>query len=57
MIPPAAAEPVGVVVEGLVVIALVLLAWRPRGGGLDPPAGQVERPPPASPTLAPEDDD
>ena len=57
MIPPAAAEPAGAVAGALVVIALVLLAWRPRGGGLGPPAGQSERPPPASPTLAPEDDD
>jgi eukaryotic-like serine/threonine-protein kinase len=35
----------------LVVIALLLLAWLPRGEPSDPPAGQSERPPPASPTT------
>jgi serine/threonine protein kinase len=37
----------------LVVIALLLLAWLPRSGLLDPPAGQPERSRPASPTIAP----
>jgi serine/threonine protein kinase len=37
----------------LVVIALLLLAWLPRSGLLDPPAGQPERSRPASPTTAP----
>ena len=35
----------------LVVIALLLLAWLPRGEPSDPPAGQSERPHPASPTT------
>jgi len=35
----------------------LLLAWRPRGERLDPPAGQSERPPPTSLTTVPEDDD
>jgi len=39
------------------VRGLLLLAWRPRGEHLDPPAGQFERPPPTSPTTVPEDDD
>jgi hypothetical protein len=39
--------------SGLVVIALPLLAWLPRSGLLDPPAGQPERSRPASPTTAP----
>jgi hypothetical protein len=36
-----------------------LLAWLPRGERPDPPAGQSERPPPASPTptTQPGDDD
>ncbi|HEV8425773.1 MAG TPA: serine/threonine-protein kinase [Actinomycetes bacterium] len=37
----------------LVVIALLLLAWLPRSGLLDPPAGQPERSRPASSTIAP----
>ena len=41
-----------VAVGTLVVIALLLLAWLPRGGLSDPPAGQSERPRPASPTTA-----
>ena len=41
-----------VAVGTLVVIALLLLAWLPRGGLSDPPAGQSERPQPASPTTA-----
>jgi hypothetical protein len=41
-----------VAVGELVVIALLLLAWLPRGGLSDPPAGQSERPRPASPTTA-----
>jgi serine/threonine protein kinase len=40
-----------VAVGALVVIALLLLAWLPRGEPSDPPAGQSERPPPASPTT------
>jgi eukaryotic-like serine/threonine-protein kinase len=40
-----------VAVGTLVVIALVLLAWLPRGEPSDPPAGQSERPSPASPTT------
>jgi hypothetical protein len=40
-----------VAVGTLVVIALLLLAWRPRGEPSDPPAGQSERPTPASPTT------
>jgi serine/threonine protein kinase len=40
----------------LVAIALLLLAWLPRSGRPDPPAGQSERPPPASPTTVPGDD-
>jgi eukaryotic-like serine/threonine-protein kinase len=40
-----------VAVGTLVVIALLLLAWLPRGEPSDPPAGQSERPPPASPTT------
>jgi hypothetical protein len=40
-----------VVVGAFVVIALLLLAWLPRSGLLDPPAGQSERPRPASPTT------
>jgi serine/threonine protein kinase len=35
----------------LVVIVLLLLAWLPRGEPSDPPAGQSERPSPASPTT------
>ena len=35
----------------LVVVVLLLLAWLPRGEPSDPPAGQSERPPPASPTT------
>jgi hypothetical protein len=35
----------------------LLLAWRPRGERLDPPAGLSERPPPTSPSTVPEDDD
>ena len=50
---PAAA---GVAVEALVVIALVLLAWLPRGGRPDPPSGPSERPPPARSTTVPGDD-
>jgi eukaryotic-like serine/threonine-protein kinase len=48
----------GRVVAGavLVAIALLLLAWLPRGERPDPPAGQSERPPPASPTTVPGDD-
>jgi len=42
-----------VVVGTLVVIALLLLAWLPRSGLLDPPAGQSERSRPASPTTVP----
>jgi serine/threonine protein kinase len=41
----------------LVAIALGLLAWLPRSGLLDPPAGQTERSRPASPTTVPGDDD
>jgi eukaryotic-like serine/threonine-protein kinase len=41
-----------VALGALVVIALLLLAWLPRGGLSDPPAGQSERPRPASPTTA-----
>jgi eukaryotic-like serine/threonine-protein kinase len=37
----------------LVVIALLLLAWLPRSGLFDPPAGQSERSRPASPTTGP----
>jgi serine/threonine protein kinase len=37
----------------LVVIALLLLAWLPRSGLFDPPAGRPERSRPASPTIAP----
>jgi serine/threonine protein kinase len=37
----------------LVVIALLLLAWLPRSGLFDPPAGQPERSRPTSPTVAP----
>jgi eukaryotic-like serine/threonine-protein kinase len=40
-----------VAVGTLVVIALLLLAWLPRGEPSDPPAGQSERPHPASPTT------
>jgi len=40
-----------VAVGALVVIALLLLAWLPRGEPSDPPAGQSERPHPASPTT------
>jgi serine/threonine-protein kinase len=40
-----------VAVGTLVVIALLLLAWLPRGEPSDPPAGQSERPSPASPTT------
>jgi eukaryotic-like serine/threonine-protein kinase len=48
----------GRVVAGavLVAIALLLLAWLPRSERTDPPAGQSERPPPASPTTVPGDD-
>jgi eukaryotic-like serine/threonine-protein kinase len=48
----------GRVVAGavLVAIALLLLAWLPRSERPDPPAGQSERPPPASPTTVPGDD-
>ena len=35
----------------------LLLAWRPRGEHLDPPAGQSGCPLPTSPTTVPEDDD
>jgi hypothetical protein len=35
----------------------LLLALRPRGEHLDPPAGQSERPPPTCLTTVPEDDD
>ena len=42
---------VAVAVGTLVVIVLLLLAWLPRGEPSDPPAGQSERPPPASPTT------
>ena len=37
----------------LVVIALLLLAWLPRSGRFDPPAGPPERARPASPTTSP----
>jgi hypothetical protein len=37
----------------LVVIALLLLAWLPRSGLFDPPAGRPERSRPASSTIAP----
>jgi serine/threonine protein kinase len=40
-----------VAVGVLVAIALLLLAWLPRGEPSGPPAGQSERPPPASPTT------
>jgi serine/threonine protein kinase len=40
-----------VAVGVLVAVALLLLAWLPRGGPSGPPAGQSERPPPASPTT------
>jgi eukaryotic-like serine/threonine-protein kinase len=40
-----------VAVGALVVIVLLLLAWLPRGEPSDPPAGQSERPSPASPTT------
>ena len=54
---PAAVAPGGrarwpaVAVGTLVVIVLLLLAWLPRGEPSDPPAGQSERPHPASPTT------
>ena len=48
--------PPGVAVDTLVVIALLLLAWLPRGERPDPPPGQSGRPP-TSPTTVPEDDD
>jgi serine/threonine-protein kinase len=48
---PARARWPAVAVGTLVVIALLLLAWLPRGEPSDPPAGQSERPPPASPTT------
>ena len=47
----------GAAVGAVVVTAPVLLAWPPRGGYLDPPAGQSERPPPTSLATVPEDDD
>jgi hypothetical protein len=48
----------GVAVEKVVVIALLLLAWLPRGGRLDPPAGRSGHPRMASPTTAgPGDED
>ena len=34
-------------------MALLLLAWLPRSGRLDPPAGQFGRLRPASPTTVP----
>jgi hypothetical protein len=34
------------------VIALLLLAWLPRSGHPDPPAGQSGHPRPACPTTA-----
>jgi hypothetical protein len=40
-----------VAVGALVVIVLLLLAWLPRDEPSDPPAGQSERPSPASPTT------
>jgi hypothetical protein len=40
-----------VAVGVLVVVVLLLLAWLPRGELSDPPAGQSERPSPASPTT------
>jgi hypothetical protein len=40
-----------VAVETVVVIALLLLAWLPRSGRLDPPAGHSERSRPTSPTT------
>jgi eukaryotic-like serine/threonine-protein kinase len=40
-----------VAVGTLVVIALLLLAWLPRGEPSDPPAGQSGRPHPAGPTT------
>jgi hypothetical protein len=35
----------------------ILLAWLPRSERPDPPAGQSERPPPASPTVDNGDED
>jgi eukaryotic-like serine/threonine-protein kinase len=48
---PARARWPVVAVGMLVVIVLLLLAWLPRGEPSDPPAGQSERPSPASPTT------